>query len=73
MQVPPPQLFDLTELQRAANRIYGYSAQESIGRSITMLAREEDLGAFDSWFARVLRGESIDFQGARDIFLRGHR
>ena len=26
-----------------------------------------------TWICCQLRGESIDFQGARDIFLRGHR
>jgi DNA topoisomerase-3 len=27
---PPPQLYDLTELQRDANRLYGYSAQQTL-------------------------------------------
>ncbi|MBM4781324.1 MAG: DNA topoisomerase III [Archangiaceae bacterium] len=29
-KLPPPQLYDLTELQRHANRLYGYSAQRTL-------------------------------------------
>ena len=29
-RMPPPQLYDLTELQRHANRLYGYSAQKTL-------------------------------------------
>ena len=28
--MPPPLLYDLTELQRHANRLYGYSAQKTL-------------------------------------------
>ena len=29
-RMPPPQFYDLTELQRHANRLYGYSAQKTL-------------------------------------------
>ena len=30
-RIPPPQLYDLTELQRHANRLYGLSARQTLG------------------------------------------
>jgi PAS domain S-box-containing protein len=44
----------------AAERIYGYSAEEAIGRNIAMLARADDLEDLDSRLARVRTGESIE-------------
>ena len=44
----------------AAERIYGYGAEEAIGRNIAMLLRAEDGGAFAGRLARLRRGESIE-------------
>jgi DNA topoisomerase III len=35
-RMPPPLLYDLTELQRHANRLYGFSAQKTLGLAQTL-------------------------------------
>jgi DNA topoisomerase III len=40
---PPPQLFDLTELQRRANQLYGYSAQTTLDAAQTLYERYKAL------------------------------
>lgn len=40
---PPPQLFDLTELQRRANQLYGYSAQKTLDAAQTLYERYKAL------------------------------
>jgi len=42
-RLPPPQLFDLTELQREANRIYGYSAQRTLDAAQALYERHKAL------------------------------
>jgi PAS domain S-box-containing protein len=44
----------------AAERMFGYSASEAIGRSITLIIPEDRLGEEDEVLARVRRGERID-------------
>src|SRR6185369_15059535 len=38
---PPPQLFDLTTLQRTANRRYGWSAQRTLELAQTLYERHK--------------------------------
>jgi DNA topoisomerase-3 len=38
---PPPQLYDLTELQRHANRLYGWSAQQTLGLAQQLYERHK--------------------------------
>ena len=40
---PPPQLFDLTELQRRANQLYGFSAQKTLEAAQTLYERYKAL------------------------------
>jgi DNA topoisomerase-3 len=40
---PPPQLFDLTELQRRANQLYGYSAQKTLDTAQSLYERYKAL------------------------------
>jgi PAS domain S-box-containing protein len=44
----------------AAERIYGYSADEVIGRSITILVPEDRLGELNAYLARLKDGERIE-------------
>src|ERR1700719_2174786 len=44
----------------AAEKIYGYSASEAIGRSITILTRPEQCAEISKLLERVKRGESIE-------------
>jgi len=38
-RTPPPQLFDLTELQRRANQLYGYRAEQTLNAAQTLYER----------------------------------
>ena len=38
-RMPPPLLYDLTELQRHANRLYGFSAERTLGLAQTLYER----------------------------------
>jgi DNA topoisomerase III len=40
-RLPPPLLYDLTELQRHANRLYGWSAQHTLGLAQTLYERHK--------------------------------
>jgi DNA topoisomerase-3 len=42
-RTPPPLLYDLTELQRHANRLYGYTAQQTLEAAQTLYERHKVL------------------------------
>src|ERR1043166_7563818 len=50
----------ITSWNRAATRIFGYEADEAIGRHITMLFPPERLGEEDEVLGRVARGERVE-------------
>jgi PAS domain S-box-containing protein len=50
----------ITSWNTAAEKLYGYSAEEAIGRPIAMLVRPEDPGELPAVLARLSRGEVID-------------
>jgi PAS domain S-box-containing protein len=50
----------ITSWNRGAERLFGYSAEEAVGRSITMLIPKERLHEEPEVLARIRRGESID-------------
>ncbi|HEY1242329.1 MAG TPA: CHASE domain-containing protein [Bryobacteraceae bacterium] len=45
---------------RGAERIYGYSAEEMIGRSISLLVPEDRLAELDTIMDRLRRGEAVN-------------
>jgi len=50
----------ITSWNRAATRIFGYGADETIGRPITMLFPRERLAEEDELVARIVRGERVE-------------
>lgn len=42
-RTPPPQLFDLTELQREANRLFGFSAQQTLDAAQSLYEQHKAL------------------------------
>jgi PAS domain S-box-containing protein len=50
----------VTSWNRGAEELFGFSAAEAIGRSITMIIPAERLGEEDEVLARLRRGEKID-------------
>lgn len=50
----------ITTWNRAAERLFGYSAQEAIGHSVLMLIPENLQGEEDDIIARIRRGERIE-------------
>ena len=40
-RMPPPLLYDLTELQRHANRLYGFSAKKTLGLAQTLYEQKK--------------------------------
>ncbi len=50
----------ITHWNPAAERLYGYSADEAVGRSLTMLAPPELVGEVDRLLERVSSGERVD-------------
>lgn len=50
----------ITSWNRAAERIFGYSAQEAIGRHITLIAMPDREGEMIRILGRVLSGEQVD-------------
>jgi PAS domain S-box-containing protein len=55
----------ITSWNRGAERMFGYSADEVIGRSITVLVPPERRDDEVDIPARLLRGEAIDYETAR--------
>ncbi len=50
----------ITSWNQGAERIFGYSAAEAVGRPVTMLIPREQLSEEDDILARLRRGERID-------------
>jgi PAS domain S-box-containing protein len=50
----------ITSWNAAAERLYGYSAQEIVGQSVTRLFAPGRQGEFEQIMARIRRGERID-------------
>ncbi|MDP6978813.1 MAG: DNA topoisomerase 3 [Myxococcota bacterium] len=54
-KLPPPRLYDLTELQRHANRLYGYSAQKTL--DIAQALYEKKLLSYPRTDSRALSND----------------
>ncbi len=50
----------ITSWNQSATRLFGYTAEEAIGQSITMLIPEERLGEEDLVLSRIRRGERVE-------------
>ena len=50
----------VTTWNRAAERLYGFSAEEAIGRPITITVPADRLNELHSYMTRVCRGERVD-------------
>jgi PAS domain S-box-containing protein len=50
----------ITSWNRGAERIFGYTAAEAVGRHITLIIPEDRLGEEDNVLARLRRGERVD-------------
>jgi PAS domain S-box-containing protein len=50
----------ITSWNRAAERLFGWTAQEAVGRHITLIIPEERHGEENEVIARIRRGERID-------------
>ena len=55
----------VTSWNRSAERIYGYTAQEMIGQSVTLLFPPEQEGEFEQIMARIHRGERVEHHETR--------
>lgn len=61
----------LTSWNAAAERLFGYSAQEAIGMPFDRLVPEEDRGSAAELFAAVLRGERVEHYETRRLHRDG--
>src|SRR6059036_401873 len=50
----------ITSWNRAAEKMFGWTAAEAIGRSITLIIPPERLTEEDEVLARIRRGQSVD-------------
>src|SRR5213595_989720 len=50
----------ITSWNPAATRLYGYAAEEAIGKPITLLAPPDRIDEFRAIFERVQRGERVE-------------
>src|SRR5688500_10877121 len=50
----------ITSRSRSAERIFGWSAAEAVGRNILLIIPAERLAEEDEVLARIRRGESVD-------------
>lgn len=50
----------ITSWNRAAERIFGYSAEEAIGQPITLIIPHDHLSEEDRVLAKIVRGEVVD-------------
>src|SRR5687767_3390958 len=50
----------ITSWNRSAERIFGWSAAEAVGRNIRLIIPAERLAEEDEVLARIRRGESVD-------------
>ena len=49
----------ITSWNSAAERMYGYTADEVLGRSVTMLASDSCAGEIKGFLEKIVRGESV--------------
>jgi PAS domain S-box-containing protein len=63
----------ITSWNRGAERLYGYSAIEAIGRPITMIMPPELPDEFPSIMARLLRGERVEHYETVRVHKDGRR
>jgi PAS domain S-box-containing protein len=63
----------ITSWNEAAERIFGYSAEEAIGKPITMLLPPERLKEEERILATLVRGERVDHYETERIAKDGHR
>lgn len=57
----------ITTWNPACERLFGYSAQEIVGRPVTVLYPTAERGAESEILARVARGEPVDLREARRV------
>jgi len=50
----------ITAWNRGAERLYGYTAEQAIGRNVRMLMTPEGYDEFDQCLAKIRRGEKVD-------------
>jgi PAS domain S-box-containing protein len=56
----------ITSWNPVAEKVYGYSSKEVIGKSVSLLAPEDALGEMQAILARILAGHNIDhYEGTR--------
>ncbi len=63
----------ITSWNRGAERLYGYSASEAIGRSINLITPEERRPETDDILGRIAAGESVQHFVTQRITKTGHR
>ena len=57
----------ITSWNRAAERLYGYPAEEAIGRSITMLVPENRPDELPSILEKIRRGEAVEYHETKRV------
>ncbi|MDQ3800739.1 MAG: PAS domain S-box protein [Acidobacteriota bacterium] len=63
----------ITSWNRGAERLYGYSAAEVIGKPLTMLTLPEDLERILANIESIKRGETVQVYETESIHKEGHR
>src|SRR5690242_3230101 len=63
----------ITSWNQAAERMYGYSAAEAIGRSVTLIIPTDQPDEFPSIMSRLRRGERVDHYETVRQHKDGHR
>jgi len=63
----------ITSWNRAAERLYGYSADEAVGRNISLVIPPEEREPADAVLARIARGETVDHFVSERVARDGRR
>src|SRR5690242_16949033 len=63
----------ITSWNRAAERLYGYTADEAIGQPVTLLIPPEQPDEFPAIMARIRRGERVESYETIRQHKDGHR